>query len=132
MVIVASGALVGAQGREARIEWPYVGVEQTHTKYSTAAEITRVNVDQLKVVWEWEVGELPLPESGTRPGAFQATPIMIDNVVYVSTMYNRVVALDAGDGCGIVGLRPEVVRHQPTRRQSRWLQAPGDRLLARR
>ena len=38
------------------------------------------------------------PEFGTRPGNFQNTPLMIDNVLYVSTPYNRVVALDAETG----------------------------------
>ena len=90
----------------APIEWPYVGAAQTHTKHSSVAEITRANVDQLEAVWEWEAGELPLPEYGTRPGAFQATPIMIDNVLYVSTMYNRVVALDAETGSELWAFGP--------------------------
>ena len=41
---------------------------------------------------------MPLPEYGTRPGAFQATPIMVDNILYLSTMYTRVAALDAETG----------------------------------
>ena len=48
--------------------------------------------------WEWSPGEQALQEFGTQPGNFQNTPLMIDNVLYVSTMYNRVVALDAETG----------------------------------
>ena len=107
VVVLVSASLLEAQGQEAQIEWPYVGSEQTHTKYSVAADITRATVSQLDVAWEWEVGELPLPESGTRPGAFQATPIMIDNVVYVSTMYTRVVALDAETGVELWAFDPK-------------------------
>ena len=106
-VVLVSVSLLEAQGQEAQIEWPYVGSEQTHTKYSVAADITRANVGQLEVAWEWDVGELPLPETGTRPGAFQATPIMIDNVVYVSTMYTRVVALDAETGVELWAFDPK-------------------------
>ena len=114
IAIAASTALLGAQDHQAgMIEWPYVGAEQSHTKYSPAAEITRANVDQLKVVWEWEVGELPLPEYGTRPGAFQATPIMIDNVLYVSTMYNRVLALDAETGAELWAFDPKSYETDP-------------------
>ena len=40
----------------------------------------------------------PLAAFGTRPGNFQNTPLMIDNVLYVSTPYNRVAALDAETG----------------------------------
>ncbi len=99
IAIVASTALLGAQDRRAEmVEWPYVGSEQTHTKYSPAEDITAANVDQLEIAWEWEVGELPLPEYGTRPGSFETTPLMIDNVLYLSTMYTRVVALNAETG----------------------------------
>ena len=52
IAIAASTSLLGAQDHQAgMIEWPYVGAEQSHTKYSPAAEITRANVDQLEVVW---------------------------------------------------------------------------------
>ena len=40
----------------------------------------------------------PLEAFGTQPGTFQATPLMIDDVLYLSTPYNRVVALDARTG----------------------------------
>ena len=54
--------------------------------------------DRLAVAWEWQPGDQPLEEFGTRPGNFQNTPLMIGNVLYVSTQYNRVVALDAETG----------------------------------
>ena len=82
----------------AMVEWPYVGADQAHSKFSTAAQVTLDNVDQLEIAWEWEPGELPLQEYGTRPGSFEATPLMIDNILYITTMYTRVVALDAGTG----------------------------------
>ncbi len=96
--VLASASLAGARERGAAIEWPYVGAEQAQTKYSAAAEITAVNVSELKIVWQWEPNESPLEEYGTRPGPFQATPIMVDNVLYLSTMYTRVAALDAETG----------------------------------
>ena len=91
-------SLAGAQEPGVMIEWPYVGAEQAHTKYSAAEEITAANVDELEIVWQWEPNEMPLAEYGTRPGPFQATPIMIGNVLYLSTMYTRVVALNAETG----------------------------------
>ena len=89
------------------IEWPYVGSEQAHTKYSTADEITAANVAEMEIVWQWEPNEMPLQEYGTRPGAFQATPIMIDNILYVSTMYTRVAALDAETGAELWTFDPK-------------------------
>ena len=44
---------------------------------------------------------------GTRPGNFQATPLMIDNVLYLSTPYNRVVALNADTGAELWAFDPK-------------------------
>ena len=89
---------VGVQESGAMIEWPFVGAEQAHTKYSATEDITVANVGELEIAWQWEPNEMPFEEYGTRPGPFQATPIMVDNVLYLSTMYARVVALDAETG----------------------------------
>ena len=67
------------------IEWPFYGGDQAGTKYSRAAEINRSTVGRLDVAWTWKPGEKPLAEFRTQPGAFQNTPLMIDNVLYVST-----------------------------------------------
>jgi len=80
------------------IEWPFYGADQAGTKYSVASDINRANVDRLAVAWSWKPDEKPLPEFGTAPGSFENTPLMIDNVLYLSTPYNRVVALDAESG----------------------------------
>src|SRR6185436_7296698 len=94
---VAAGAL--ALAPEARmVEWPYYGGDQGGTKYSTLDDVNLGNVSQLKEAWQWDTGEKPLPEFGTRPGNFQTTPLMIGNVLYFSTPYNRVVALNADSG----------------------------------
>ena len=94
----ASASLASAQEPGAMIEWPYVGAGQAHTKYSSVEDITAANVGELEIVWQWEPNERPLEEYGTRPGQFLATPIMIGNVLYLSTMYMRVAALDAETG----------------------------------
>ena len=41
---------------------------------------------------------MPLPAFNARPGSFAATPLMIDDTLYLPTMYSRVVALDAETG----------------------------------
>ena len=72
------------------IEWPYVGAQQEHTKYSAVKDITAANVGELEIVWRWEPNEMPLEEYGIWPGQFQATPIMVGNFLYLSTLYTRV------------------------------------------
>ena len=51
----ASAVFVNAQGQSqsgAMVEWPYVGADQAHTKFSVAAQVTLDNVDQLEIAWE--------------------------------------------------------------------------------
>jgi quinoprotein glucose dehydrogenase len=79
-------------------DWPFYGADQAGSKYSPLDQINRSNVSKLKMVWEWKTGEAPLPEFKTTPGNFEATPIIIGGVLYLSTPYNRVVALDAESG----------------------------------
>src|SRR4029079_8580814 len=95
---VTSGLLQAPPERAREIDWPYYGGDQGGTKYSAAADVTAATVARLRAAWEWKNAEKALEAFATRPGNFQATPLMIDNVLYFSTPYNRVVALDADTG----------------------------------
>ena len=69
IVIVLAAATVGAQQDSGEmVEWPYVGAEQSHTKYSPLAGIDSSNVDRLEIAWQWDPNEMPMPEYGARPG----------------------------------------------------------------
>jgi quinoprotein glucose dehydrogenase len=106
--IAVVALVVQLSAQESRIvEWPYWGGDAANSRYSTVPDITPANVNQLERAWEWNTGEVPNAEYGTRPGAFEATPIMIDNVLYVSTPYHRVVALDAETGKELWAFDPE-------------------------
>ena len=100
-VLLVAGLSLSAspvwQGPAAQ-DWPVYAADQAATHYSPLTGITRENVTGLTVAWEWRPAEDALQEFGTRPGNFQNTPLMIDGVLYVSTPYNRVVALDAESG----------------------------------
>ncbi|HEU5452467.1 MAG TPA: pyrroloquinoline quinone-dependent dehydrogenase [Terriglobales bacterium] len=96
-VLGLCAGVAAAQARHA-VEWPAWGNDPGAAKYSTLADINAQNVSRLKVAWTWKTGETALPQYGTRPGMFENTPLMIDGVLYLSTPYNKVVALDAESG----------------------------------
>ena len=83
-------------------EWPVYGGDAGGLKYSPLTTIDRSNVARLAVAWTWKTGEQAIPASGTtlaaRPGQFQVTPLAIGDTLYLSTPFNRVVALDAATG----------------------------------
>ena len=80
-------------------EWPSYGNDVGGTRYSPLAQIGRGNVGRLRVAWTYRTGEV----GGVSPGgfgfiAFEATPLMIDGTLFLSTPYNRVIALDPETG----------------------------------
>jgi len=70
-------------------EWPSYGRDYTNQRYSPLMQINRSNVQQLGLRWSFK--------SGVK-GSFQATPIVVDGVMYLSLPYDHVVALDAKNG----------------------------------
>jgi quinoprotein glucose dehydrogenase len=93
-----AAAIAMALGGLRAQQWPHYAADQAATHYSPLDQITPANVSRLAIVWEWKPDEKILPQFGTRPGAFQNTPLVIDNVMYLSTPYNQVAALDATTG----------------------------------
>ena len=99
-LLVLAGVVFGAPALAAQQpgEWPAWGGDAGATKYSALTDINRGNVARMTQIWEWRTGEVPLEAWKTRPGLFQATPLMIADTLYLSTPYNQVVALDAETG----------------------------------
>jgi quinoprotein glucose dehydrogenase len=89
------------------VDWSFWGGDQGSAHYSTLGEINKSNVAKLKQAWIWKTGETPLEEYGVRPGMFEDTPLMIDGVVYATSPYNRIVALDAETGAQLWAYDPK-------------------------
>ena len=108
--IVGIIGVVACAGDEAG-EWPVYGSDPGGMKYSQLTTINRDNVGTLSQVWEWEVRESAIEATDStlaaRPGTFQATPLMIRDTLYLSTPYNRVVALDAETGTQFWSFDPQ-------------------------
>jgi quinoprotein glucose dehydrogenase len=85
-------------GASNQVEWLYHGGDAGGSRYSPLTDINAGNVQKLEIAWQWKHWETPLAEYGTTPGFFEATPIMIDGVLYVTTPYNNIAALDAETG----------------------------------
>jgi quinoprotein glucose dehydrogenase len=110
---VCAAVLLTAQNRPPLIEWPHWGGDAGHTKFSAAADITAANFRDLELAWTWQTVDRPVPERNMRPGGFENTPIMIDDVVYVSTSFHRVVALDAETGAQLWVFDPRTYEEGP-------------------
>ena len=98
LALVGAGVLVLAQPAPRQVEWPYFGGDQGGQRHSPLADIDATNVSRLQPAWQWKHWETRLADHGTTPGQFEATPLMIDGVLYVTTPYNSIAALDAETG----------------------------------
>jgi len=93
-------------------DWPSYHRDAAGTRYSPLTQITPANVASLRPAWTYHMRPAnSSPASGapgdsaddapTREERFsvsQATPLVVDNVMYLPTPYGRVVALDASSG----------------------------------
>lgn len=70
-------------------EWPVFGGNWDHQRHSPSTQITPGNVGQLDLAWEFDTGV---------SSSFQATPIVVNGIMFVSLPFNHVVALKADTG----------------------------------
>jgi quinoprotein glucose dehydrogenase len=80
--------------------WPTYGNDPGGARYSPLARIDRANVGRLRVAWTYRTGALQPETALNRKSAFEATPILVDGTLYLSTPFNQVLALDARTGAG--------------------------------
>jgi quinoprotein glucose dehydrogenase len=73
-------------------DWPYFGNDPGAARFSPLAQINRDNVRDLKLAWMYRTGD----SDGERP--LQCTPIVVDGVMYVSTVQAELAALDPATG----------------------------------
>src|SRR4051812_43708723 len=91
--LLALSGRAGAQEPQ-NVDWPRVGNDAGCMRYSSLDQITCENVARLKPAWTYHTGELDRRTGKT----IECTPIVVDGVMYVTTGYLRVVALDAATG----------------------------------
>lgn len=90
----AAQALPGSNG-----EWRAYGGDAANTRYSALTSITRDNVSRLAMTWTYRTGEVDSNRFHIRRDPrFEATPLMVDKTLYLSTPLGRVIALDPRTG----------------------------------
>ena len=82
-------------------EWPTYGNDPGGNRYAPVTQIDRGNVARLEPAWTYRTGDLGNNFPSGRRMAYEATPILLDGVLYVSTPYGHVHAIDAASGDGI-------------------------------
>ncbi len=80
-------------------DWPSYGGTKGNLKYSALDQINAENLKSLKIAWRWRsIDEDIKVQAGIRPWLFEATPLMIAGVLYLSTGMGQIAAVDAASG----------------------------------
>jgi quinoprotein glucose dehydrogenase len=79
-------------------EWPNYGNDAGGTRYSAARQIDRTNVAGLQLAWTYRTGAISSGAKSKDKAAFEATPILVENRLFLSTPYNQVIALNPESG----------------------------------
>jgi glucose dehydrogenase len=74
---------------DSNADWPLYGRTHDNQRFSPLKQINIDNVDKLKLAWRFSTG---------KSGSFQTSPLVIDGVMFLTTPFNDVIALDAQSG----------------------------------
>jgi quinoprotein glucose dehydrogenase len=97
----------------ATVDWPYYGGDAGGSRYSPLTQINKSNVAELKVAWEYHTGDVSDGSDNRRKSAFETTPIVADGTMYLTTPFNRVIALDPETGHEKWSFDPKIDLHAP-------------------
>jgi len=79
-------------------DWTSYGHDAGGSRFATLTQLTPQNVDRLQVAWIFHTGDKQ-SGAGRRPrSGFETTPLVYDNRVYLTTGFNRIIALDPENG----------------------------------
>jgi quinohemoprotein ethanol dehydrogenase len=92
------GAFIQAN-RAKTADWPSVGLDYAETRHSKLDQINAGNVKQLGLVWSYNL-------ESTR--GVEATPLVVDGVMYVTASWSVVHAIDVRTGQRIWSYDPQV------------------------
>ena len=84
----------GCASQAPNTDWRVAGGDPGNTRFSLLDQINTTNVAQLRVAWVYHTGDLPPDQHGE----IQATPIIVDGVLYTTTPALAVIALHAESG----------------------------------
>ncbi len=89
-------------------DWRSWGGDAGGMKHSPATQIDRGNVTRLQPAWTWHSGDISDGSKYPVRSAFEATPLVIGNRMFVTTAFNRLVALEAETGKELWAFDPQI------------------------
>ncbi len=93
-------------------EWRSYGNDSGGMRYSSLDQINKENIKDLKIAWVHDTGEFSDGKELPTMSAFETTPLLVDGVLYVPTVFHRLIALDPTTGEMLWEFDPRFERSQ--------------------
>jgi quinoprotein glucose dehydrogenase len=105
-------------------DWHQYGRTPFGQRYSPLEQITPDNISTLKVAWQYQTGDVKLPDD-VGETTYQVTPLKVGDTLYLCTPHNWAIALDANTGKEKWKFKPDVGmnpdrQHQTCRGVTYW------------
>jgi quinoprotein glucose dehydrogenase len=126
MLHAQTGAPAGEES-----SWSRYGGDDGGNRHSALTQIDRTNVSELEMVWTYRTGELGAGFARAAKLSFEATPILAQGSLYLSTPTSIVIALDPETGKERWRHDPRIPRDRryaeaTSRGVSSWLDSSAD------
>lgn len=108
LLVLLGASAVRAQTGDAG--WPTYGGDPGGQRYSTAKQIDRSNVGRLHPVWTYHTHALDSFRSGSFSSSFETTPVRFHGLLYLTTPFDEVIALDPATGTERWRYQPPLVK----------------------
>src|SRR6476469_4271683 len=96
LVAVLLSAALGPSGHDAQSpsgrDFATIGGNLANHRYSSLTRINKSTISKLGGAWTIHL------EDGKTPGTMQATPIVVDGVMFIASGNGNIFAIDASDG----------------------------------
>jgi len=97
-VTLATAGVLTSCASQPATDWPTYGHDPGGQRFSPLTQITPANVASLRVAWTYHMRPAGATEGDGRFASSEVTPLVVDGLMYVTTPYRRVLALDPDSG----------------------------------
>ncbi|HEY3990655.1 MAG TPA: PQQ-binding-like beta-propeller repeat protein, partial [Acidobacteriaceae bacterium] len=104
---IAQSGIVQKKGET---DWPAYGNDPGGMRYSPLRQIDASNVAKLHVAWTFHTRDISDGSNGRKRSGLETTPILVDGTLYLTTAFNRVIALDPATGAERWAFDPQIDR----------------------
>ncbi|MBV8818697.1 MAG: pyrroloquinoline quinone-dependent dehydrogenase [Acidobacteriaceae bacterium] len=106
--LLGFAVLIAAWGQKGA--WTHYGADASGTRYSALRQITPENISRLQVRWIYHTRALEPKSPSNEKAAFEATPILVNGLLYLSTPFDQVIALNPETGEELWRFDPQIDR----------------------